>query len=632
MKTDGIWIKDDEGRTLILRGVNLGGNSKIPARPDGSSHKKESLLHPETVSFIGRPFPLDEADEHYSRLASWGLTFIRFLITWEAVEHAGPGVYDEDYLDYLEQVCEAAARYGIDLFIDPHNDMWSRWTGGDGAPAWTMELLGMDILKFHETGSAFVHSFYNGRPPSMIWTTNRYKLGAATMFTLFFGGTDFAPHTLLDGVPVQEFLQHHFIGAVKRVAGRLCRLPNVTGYDTLNEPLAGYIGYRHLGRHGLNPLRIRDTPTPFQSMLAASGYPQKVPRYSSGTIFPVRTGSAIINPNGISLWKEGYECIWKRHGVWTDKGRRSKQPELLKPFYFSFRQNRSVDFAEDYLKPFLRRFIREIATVKPKTLFFIEGPVGNDYFSWSEKDGKNVVNAHHWYDALTIMSKKFRTFITVDTIKERVILGAERVKRAVVRQLRLLGKTSFDRMGRIPTLIGEFGIPFDGEKKKAYRTRDFSAYERAFDLYFYAMDKNLLHCTLWNYSADNTAVYGDGWNGEDFSVFSRDLQDDPASIDSGAKALFGFVRPYAKKISGRPLAMSFNRKTGRFRLTFDHDSSCGGATEIFIPSVHYPSGITVTLSCGTWEFDPSASLLAVRPPASRSVCEITVFPAGTKGK
>ena len=61
-----------------------------------------------SVTFVGRPFPLSEAHEHFARLRRWGLTFsefshtnvnhetsidnfqVRFLVTWEAVEHAGP--------------------------------------------------------------------------------------------------------------------------------------------------------------------------------------------------------------------------------------------------------------------------------------------------------------------------------------------------------------------------------------------------------------------------------------------------------------------------------------------------------------------------------------------------------------
>jgi hypothetical protein len=43
-------------------------------------HNPESFLHDHTgVTFIGRPFPLDEAHEHLARLRRWGLTFSTFL-------------------------------------------------------------------------------------------------------------------------------------------------------------------------------------------------------------------------------------------------------------------------------------------------------------------------------------------------------------------------------------------------------------------------------------------------------------------------------------------------------------------------------------------------------------------------
>jgi hypothetical protein len=64
-----------------------------------------------------------------------GPDVLRLLTTWEAIEHAGPGQYDEEYLTYLRAIVEKAAEYDIACFIDPHQDVWSRWTGGDGAPA-----------------------------------------------------------------------------------------------------------------------------------------------------------------------------------------------------------------------------------------------------------------------------------------------------------------------------------------------------------------------------------------------------------------------------------------------------------------------------------------------------------------
>ena len=43
-------------------------------------HNPESFLHDYAgVTFVGRPFPLDEAHEHLARLRRWGLTFSKLL-------------------------------------------------------------------------------------------------------------------------------------------------------------------------------------------------------------------------------------------------------------------------------------------------------------------------------------------------------------------------------------------------------------------------------------------------------------------------------------------------------------------------------------------------------------------------
>ena len=43
---------------------------------------------PEAVTFVGRPFPLEEAQEHFSRLRRWGLTLSGYVLLSEAGLHS----------------------------------------------------------------------------------------------------------------------------------------------------------------------------------------------------------------------------------------------------------------------------------------------------------------------------------------------------------------------------------------------------------------------------------------------------------------------------------------------------------------------------------------------------------------
>ena len=368
MKIDGSNIKDDFGRTLMLRGVNLGGSSKVPYLPDGAIYRQENFYRHKEVSFIGRPFPLEEAEEHFLRLKSWGFTFLRFLVTWEAIEHAGPGIYDLNYLEYVKAILEKAHKYGINVFIDPHQDVWSRFSGGDGAPGWTFDLIGMDITKFQETGAAFTHQAHGDPLPQMIWSTNATKLAAATMFTLFFGGTDFAPFTKIDGESAQEFLQRHFIRSITKLAEYISDLPNVVGFDSMNEPVEGWIGLKDLNKR-ITTVEKGFIPTPFQAMQLGSGIRLKLEKWERGVIGPRVIGREILNPDGVSVWKDGYDPIWQKNGVWKVI---DKKPVLLQPNHFGYRQGQSVDFNRDYYVPFNNRFAEAVRKVQPGAMIFVE--------------------------------------------------------------------------------------------------------------------------------------------------------------------------------------------------------------------------------------------------------------------
>jgi hypothetical protein len=88
---------------------------------------------------------------------------------------------------------------------------------------------------------------------------------------------------------------------------------------------------------------------------------------------------------------------------------------------------------------------------------------------------------------------------------------------------------------------------------------------------FRRLEANLLHATLWNYTADNNNQWGDQWNEEDLSIFSLDQQHDPDNIHSGGRALQAVVRPYAVCTAGEPLSMKFDLKRRAFEFEFRHD-------------------------------------------------------------
>ncbi|MGB4442091.1 MAG: cellulase family glycosylhydrolase [Coriobacteriia bacterium] len=595
IRIEGDHFTDEHGRTRMLRGVNLGGSSKVPTVPDGATWRREGFFEHRDVSFVGRPFPLEEAEEHFGRLERWGFTFLRLLTTWEAIEHAGPGQYDEAYLTYFRTIVEKAAAHGISVLIDPHQDVWSRFTGGDGAPGWTLEAAGLDMTAFAETGAAICHQTHGDPFPRMIWPTNYGKLANLTMWTLFFGGDVFAPETRVDGVPIQEYLQDHYIAAIAHLAERLKGLPNVVGFDTLNEPSGGLIGAHDLAGATF-PLTLGPSPTPLQAFALGSGIPQRVATYEFGMTGFRKSGMKLVNAHKRSAWLPGHDCIWRAHGVWEID--ESDTPRVLAPDYFTQTDGHPAEFNRDFYLPFARRFASAVREHMPNAIIFLEGQPESG--ARMEPPGiDNAAYAPHWYDGLTLLRKSFTPWLGADMTTGKVAFGKKRVAASFARQIGTLIARGSDDLGGIPNVIGECGIPFDMGGKRAYATGDFSKQTRALDATMRALDANCASFTLWNYTADNTNERGDLWNDEDLSLFSRDQQRGAGSPDDGGRALAAAVRPYAVAVPGEILSMRFDIRTRAFELRFRRDPAVTAPAEVFVPASQYPDGVRIDAPQGT---------------------------------
>ena len=123
-------FRDSHGRQVVLRGINVAGDAKLPSEPPEPSHVGDSFFDGDNVTFHTRPFAKEDAHVHFSRIRRYGYNTIRYVFTWEAIEAAGPGRYDEEWIQHTIDVLRIAKEYGFYIFMDPHQDV----VGSSGFP------------------------------------------------------------------------------------------------------------------------------------------------------------------------------------------------------------------------------------------------------------------------------------------------------------------------------------------------------------------------------------------------------------------------------------------------------------------------------------------------------------------
>lgn len=623
----GTAFRDAAGRHVILRGVNLGGDTKVPFTPNGATYLPTDFAGHHTVSFIGRPAPLDELNTHLDRLAYWGFNCLRLLTTWEAVEHGGPGIYDEAYLDYYAEVCRRAGARGMHVFVDFHQDVWSRMSGGDGAPGWTWEAAGLDFTRFHPAGAALLmqHNYdpqLGGRQqsyPAMAWGGNYAAPANGIIWTLFFAGGTFAPGLRIGSRNIQDYLQDHYLGAMRALAERVAGLENVLGFDTLNEPGTGYIGAALSAPllRGAGPIW-----TPLDGLAVASGFSRTLPVLEVGK--PPEQ-MRVVNPENVSIWLPGREDPFRANGAWDVD--RDGEPVAAEPDYFRRIRGREVELDRDFILPFFRRVAETVRSVRREWLIFAEV----DPFEMVKGRGfpsgcpDRMVNASHWYDVTTLVTKTFVPGRMVHIFTGTVLEGEQAIEAAYTEEMKAIKAAGDNLGGGAPTLIGECGIPYDMNGGEAYerwaegaRGADpWGAQTTALDLMYNALDRLLLSSTQWNYTVTNRndAMIGDGWNQEDLSIWSADQVDDPAHPGSGGRAVAGFCRPFVRAAQGTLLTQRFDRRSGVFEAVIETDASIGAPTEVFVPESQYPDGFEVTVQ-GPGSFKVDGQRLVVSAPVS----------------
>ena len=81
---------------------------------------------------------------------------------------------------------------------------------------------------------------------------------------------------------------------------------------------------------------------------------------------------------------------------------------------------------------------------------------------------ERTVNASHWYDIVTLSTKTFMYPTSINPFTMKTLNGAGEIEDHYARQLGRIKEAGRSIPGGAPTLIGEFGIPFDLDGAAAY--------------------------------------------------------------------------------------------------------------------------------------------------------------------
>ncbi|KAF2813801.1 glycoside hydrolase [Mytilinidion resinicola] len=676
LRIDGRTFRDADNREVILHGINAAADAKLPSKPDLPSHVPDDFFDGDNVSFIDRPFTVDSANVHFARLKRWGYNTIRYIFTWEAIEAAGPGRYDEEWIQHTIAVLRVAKRYGFFVFMDPHQDVWSRFSGGSGAPMWTLYACGLDPRAFDVTEAALVHNTYPkpAEYPKMIWATNYTRLACQVMFTLFFGGRDFAPKAIIDGKNIQDYLTDHYIAACKHLATRIHEAGDleydpIVGWESLNEPNRGLISYQDVTVIPTEQkLQKGTSPTAWQAILTGSGRACEINTWDFGGMGPYKSGSLLIDPKGRSAWlpadyddsRYGWkrdpgwklgECIWAQHGVWDP----ATDTILRKNYFGNNPQNGDkIDyeyFTNHYYMQHYRKYSTMVKSVFPDSLMFFQPPVLEipPSIKGTEDDDPNMIFSPHYYDGITLLTKKWNRVWNVDvfgvlrgkylTPAFAIKFGETAIRNCLAHQLAAIREEGTEYMGIHPCVFTEIGIPYDMDDKYAYKTGDYSSQIAAMDANHFALEESRANgFALWTYVATNSHEWGDLWNGEDLSIFSTNDRILPPiqKPSSDSRASFDTTSPaYSQAQSSETLTVSpANLKQtlsaedmtlqGARQQSSDADSQSFRAAEAYVR----PTPVTAHGDISQYGFDlrnRTFSMSLFAPSSTREEAPTVVF-------
>jgi endoglycosylceramidase len=198
LASDGVHLRDEDGRVALLRGINARVDGVFDVELDGGRIPLETIP------------ALTRAD--CSRMRQLGFDLLRLPIQWSGIEPI-EGSYDEAYLARVDAAIACAEAASMLVVVDLHQDAYSKEIGEDGAPLWAIQPPPTQLLQ----------------GPLTDLGERRLSPQVQAAFQTFFDEGD------------ASGLQAKFAAMLGHVATRWANAPAVIGFELFNEPDTGTV-------------------------------------------------------------------------------------------------------------------------------------------------------------------------------------------------------------------------------------------------------------------------------------------------------------------------------------------------------------------------------------------------------
>jgi endoglycosylceramidase len=242
----------------------------------------------------------------------------------------------------------------------------------------------------------------------------------------------------------------------------------------------------------------------------------------------------------------------------------------------------ATDFETKALAPFYEKIAGAIRRVDPSHAIMFEPSVtrANLLHNYNTgissttfpSDFKNLVFAPHYYPLNSGSSISSSDITSLQTTIPEIAMVSGSMK--------------------TPYIVGEMGLDHNESNSAAYLTALLEEFDNEFSNWMY-----------W--------AYGEVFNGSG-GMMLLDATGAPAFPVTNILS-----RPYPVLTAGTPVSISYpitsdpsTFTTTVFTYTYKEDGIGHGATEIFIPQIHFPGGFTVTTTDGSASFDTGTDILS----------------------